>query len=155
VQSQKVGSSESASQDCRLPAAVAVAGIVLLVAGCSASHRPVLYPNAHYEVVGETAAEQAMADCMQRARAFGTRSGRAESVARDTVGGAAIGGASAAAWGAVRDGDVGNRAAAGAAAGGAAGLVRGMLRATEPSATHKRFVQRCLRERGYDVIGWE
>jgi hypothetical protein len=133
---------------------ILVAGIFLLVAGCAASHRPVLYPNAHYGTVGKAAAERDIDDCMQRAQELGTQSDRGGSVARSTVGGAAIGSASAAAWGAVRDGDVGNRAAAGAAAGGAAGLVRGMLRATEPSSTYKSFVQRCLRERGYDVIGW-
>ena len=62
----------------------------------------------------------------------------------------------AGAWGLVRDGerDAGNRALAGAAAGGAVGLVRGVLRAGRPSHTFRGFVNRCLSERGYDVIGW-
>jgi hypothetical protein len=50
--------------------------------------------------------------------------------------------------------DVGNRAAAGAAAGAAVGLVRGVTRSSEPSSTFKNYVNRCLRERGYDVVGW-
>jgi hypothetical protein len=34
------------------------------------------------------------------------------------------------------------------------GLIRGATRASEPSDTFKRYVNRCLRERGYDVVGW-
>jgi hypothetical protein len=58
-------------------------------------------------------------------------------------------------YGAVRgESDIANRAAAGAAAGAAVGLIRGGVRASEPSDTLKRYVNRCLRERGYDVVGW-
>jgi hypothetical protein len=114
----------------------------------------VLYPNAHYEAVGEAAARQDVNECMRRAREFGADSGKGKAIAKETVGGAAIGAASAAAWAAVRGSDAAERAGAGAAAGGAAGLVSGALRSGEPSQIYKSFVQRCLRERGYDVIGW-
>jgi len=73
---------------------------------------------------------------------------------KKAVGGAAIGGATAGAWGLVR-GDAGQRALAGAAAGAAAGTVRGGMQATETSPIFKNFVNRCLRERGYEVIGWQ
>jgi outer membrane lipoprotein SlyB len=75
-------------------------------------------------------------------------------VARKTAGGAALGGASAGAWGIVR-GDALERAAAGAAAGGAAGAVKGTMESGETSPVFRNFVQRCLRERGYEVIGWQ
>lgn len=57
------------------------------------------------------------------------------------------------AWFGTTKHDAGNRALAGAAAGGAAGLVRGALRVGKPSRTFRGFVNRCLSERGYDVIG--
>jgi len=46
-------------------------------------------------------------------------------------------------------------AAAGAAVGGAAAGTYGAIRSDEPGDIHRNFVQRCLRERGYDVIGWQ
>jgi len=48
----------------------------------------------------------------------------------------------------------GTGAAVGAASGAAGGLVRGALKARDPDPVFKRFVERCLRERGYDVVGW-
>ena len=45
--------------------------------------------------------------------------------------------------------------AAAGAAGAAAGAVRGGFDAADPNPTYRRFVERCLRERGYDVIGWQ
>ena len=129
---------------------------ILILAGCSGTRRPVLYPDAHYQSVGDAAARSDVDDCMRLAEEFGAPVAGGKEILRDTAAGAAIGGGAAAAWGAVRnDHDAGNRAAAGAAAGGAAGLVRGSLRAGTPSATYKNFVNRCLAEHGYDVIGWQ
>jgi len=95
-------------------------------------------------------------DCMALARQYGVSDSRQNTVARDSATGALVGGASAGAWGLVR-GDAGERALAGAAAGAAAGATRGILRAGEnrPNPTFQRFVQWCLRERGFEVIGWE
>ncbi|MDO9358232.1 MAG: glycine zipper family protein, partial [Polaromonas sp.] len=44
--------------------------------------------------------------------------------------------------------------AAGAAVGGSAGAVQGAFRNDRPSTTYRNFVQRCLSERGFEVIGW-
>jgi len=43
--------------------------------------------------------------------------------------------------------------AAGAAVGGTAGAVSGAMQ-EKPSSTYRQFVQRCLSEKGLDVIGW-
>jgi len=129
---------------------------ILSLGGCAGASRPVLYPNDHYLGVGETAARTDVDQCMRLARDFGAPVHGGSAVARDGAAGAAIGGAAAGAWALVSgDAAAGNRALAGAAAGGAAGLVRGSLRAGEPSATYKGFVDRCLGNRGYDVIGWQ
>ncbi len=125
---------------------------LLLAAGCAAK-KPVLYPNAKFQEVGETIAQQEIARCQQLAQEAGTADGKGAEVARNTAGGAAIGGASAAAWGAVY-GDAARRGAAGAAAGAAAGLVHGAMKSREPGEVYRGFVERCLREQGFDVIGW-
>jgi hypothetical protein len=38
---------------------------------------------------------------------------------------------------------------------GAAAGTHGAIHADEPSDIRKNFVQRCLSESGYDVIGWQ
>ena len=126
--------------------------VLLLAVGC-APKKPVLYPNAKFQEVGETVAQQEIARCQQLAKEAGTADGKGAEVARSTAGGAAVGGASAAAWGAVY-GDAAKRGAAGAAAGAAAGLVHGTMKSREPGEVTRGFVERCLREQGYDVIGW-
>ncbi|MGB5734036.1 MAG: hypothetical protein WBM40_06305, partial [Thiohalocapsa sp.] len=69
--------------------------------------------------------------------------------------GAAMGAAATGIYGAVRgENDIGNRTAAGAAAGAAVGLIRSGVNASEPGSTYKGYVNRCLRQRGYDVVGW-
>ena len=40
-------------------------------------------------------------------------------------------------------------------AGDAAGAVKGTMESGETSPVFRNFVQRCLRERGYEVIGWQ
>jgi len=35
------------------------------------------------------------------------------------------------------------------------GRLRGLFKAREPSPVYKNFVDRCLRERGYEPIGWK
>jgi hypothetical protein len=70
------------------------------------------------------------------------------------VGGTIAGGAG----GAVMGGAVGavtGDLARGTAAGAASGLVRGIYKASQPSPVYKAFVNRCLKEKGYDPIGWD
>jgi hypothetical protein len=122
------------------------------VAGCAAK-RPVLYPNAHLNTVGNDVAQRDIDDCINFARNAGADSDKSADIAKNTVGGAAIGAAVGAATGAVF-GNVGRGAAAGAAAGGAGGLTRSAINSNEPDPVFRNFVERCLREKGYDPIGW-
>lgn len=123
-----------------------------LVSGC-ASQRPVLYPNAQYKSAGGTVAEAEVTDCIAMANRNGASSDRLQEVAEDTAKGAAIGGATGAVSGAIV-GRPGKGAAAGAAGGGTATLLYGLLESDEPSSLHRRFVERCLRDKGYEPIGW-
>lgn len=134
-------------------ARVAAGAVLLVLAGC-ATQRPVLYPNAKYNQVGPEVAQRDVDDCIQLAEQHGITHSSGEKVARRGAEGAAIGGAAGAAAGAVR-GNVGERAATGAAAGAAAAATHGAIHSGEPGSVYRGFVQRCLREKGYDVIGWK
>lgn len=138
---------------------------VVLLAGtlsACAAQRPVLYPNEQLHRVGSEVAEHDISDCMQRASQYVSSGGHGGEVARsaaESAGtGAAVGAAGGAAGGAVL-GNAGAGAAAGAAGGGAAGLMHsllgGMFRSSGPSPAYKSFVEQCLRERGYQPIGWQ
>jgi outer membrane lipoprotein SlyB len=126
------------------------------ISGCASQPKqPVLYPNNHLKQVGDGVAQRDINACMQLAHSSGVNVNKDGQVASKAAGGAAIGGASAGAYGLVRGNDVGNRALAGAAAGAAAGAVRGGMQSTETSSLFKNFVNKCLSDKGYDVIGWQ
>lgn len=127
--------------------------LLALVLGC-ASKRPVLYPN---DRLRRTDIEVASADvdrCMRLASEYGLGKSPAGEVAEDTAKSGATGAAAGAAAGAVW-GHAGRGAAAGAAGAGAAGFVRSLFGTREPDPIYKRFVERCLREMGYETIGWK
>jgi hypothetical protein len=134
----------------------AVLATVALGAGCAHIQSPVLYPNAKLQEAGRAQAEAEIAACRSLADDY-TSSGAAtaKEIGKDTavggVGGAAIG----AVAGAVSGGGAGRGAAIGAAVGAAAGAVHGTAKSVGPSHIYKGFVDRCLHERGYQVIGWQ
>ena len=134
-------------------ALTALAISLLILIGCGASQRPVLYPNAHLKSVGEDRARRDVDECMQMAEGY-VKKHQDSKVPEGAVKGGAVGGAAGAAGGAVA-GNIGRGAGIGAAAGAAAGATRGAFKAGEPSPVFKQFVNRCLREKGYDPIGWE
>ncbi len=124
--------------------------LVFLV-GCS-SQRPVVYPNAHLQEVGEEQAEKDMVACEQLADEHVSESNAGEQVVGQTALGGAIGAAGGAVIGAIT-GDPGFGAAIGAAAGAAQGLIRGLLGAasSDPNPAYQNFVNRCLKDAGYET----
>lgn len=135
--------------------AVALLGASFAIAGCSAPS-PVLYPNARLKEVGQAEANRDIQACKELAEAGGANpapdnAGRA---ARNTAVGGAAGGATGAVGGAIL-GNAGRGAAFGAATGATAGLVRSIFSRPQPSGAYKSFVDRCLRERGYEPVGWD
>jgi len=122
-----------------------------LVAGCT--KKPVLYPNATYQRWGKKIAKQDVDLCMDYAEEMGARANRAGRVAGAAAGSGATGAAVGGAAGAVL-GHAARGAATGAAGAAAGGLVRGLIRWREPDPIERRFVEQCLRERGYEPIGW-
>lgn len=124
--------------------------LLALLSACAAS--PVMYPNDALQSRGAAAAEQAVADCLQAAERDGAQGGQPGVVAQ-TAGGAVIGAVVGGAVGSVF-GEAGDGARAGAAQGGATGLMRGVFGRQRPSPLTRRYVERCLDEQGYEVIGW-
>jgi hypothetical protein len=135
--------------------------LVVVVAGCS-SRRPVLYPNEQYQRVGDAGAQRDIEECMARAQQFTESRGVAGERAKDAAKQAAYGGATGAAVGAVGgaiSGNPGHGAAVGAATGATAGLLHsvfgGFFGPTAPDPLVAGYTDRCLREKGYDPIGWK
>lgn len=135
-----------------------IGSILIGLSGCS-STGPVLYPNTHFLSVGKDSAEQDIEVCKQLAESAGAREGKGQmgDVATSTAMGAGVGAASGAAGGAIR-GSAGQGSLIGAAAGATAGLLRGIFfstRSSQPSQAYANFVSRCLKEKGYEVTGWQ
>src|SRR5688572_31921678 len=111
--------STEASHRRSLPVVVLMLGLT----ACSTA-RPVLYPNAHLQSVGQAVADRDIKECGDRAEAAGAdrREGGVGEVAAGTGVGAGVGGAGGAVGGAIPGG-----AGTGAGRGAASGAVRGFL----------------------------
>lgn len=137
---------------CRLVLVSVTLGAIL--SGCASMQSPILYPNAHLQQVGKQQADKDFTECRELASQYVP-----STVGKDVAGNTAIGGIGGAAIGAVAGavsgGGAGSGAAVGAATGGTAGAISGLAKQTAPSPAYKGFVDRCLRERGYDVAGWQ
>jgi hypothetical protein len=131
----------------------ALVGVLALLASCAGPQRPVLYPNEKLNSVGKEASKKDIDECIQLATSSGATEEKGKKVAKETakegVKGAAIG----AVIGAIT-GNVGEAAAIGAAAGGTSGLMDESLD-HEVDPVHRGYVDQCLRDRGYQPIGWK
>lgn len=124
--------------------------LVLLLLLVSCASRPQLYPNSKLKSVGKVAAQKDIDKCIADADEY-LESSKGKKIAKSAGAGAAIG----AAVGAVSGMFTGNfgsglmrGGAIGAAGGGAAG-------AMSPDQIKRRYVNQCLGEKGYHVIGWD
>jgi len=125
---------------------------VLAIVGCG-TQRPVLYPNNQLNRVGNAQAQRDIDECMQTAEAY-VKKNQDSKVAEGAVKGGAIGAATGAAIGAVT-GNFGQALASGAAGGAAGGATWGLFKAAEPSPVYKNFVNKCLKDKGYEPVGWQ
>ena len=131
-----------------------LAGVLFLfLVGCAAQRGPVLYPNEHLKSVGEGEARRDIEECNPLAENY-IKSQRGSEAAKGAAGGAVGGAIVGGAVGAVT-GHLGRGATIGAAAGGTSGLIHGTAKEAQPSPVHRNFVDRCLREKGYEPIGWK
>ncbi|MGD9019330.1 MAG: hypothetical protein PVF84_03710 [Desulfuromonadales bacterium] len=129
--------------------------LVMALTGCSTARRPVLYPNDHLNRVGKPQAEADINACMRAAEASGANDNRSGDVARKTAKAGAVGASTGAVVGAISSNtSVGRGAAVGGAGAATATMVGGAFDASEPTQIYKRFVDQCLRDKGYQPIGW-
>ena len=136
--------------------ATAVVTLVMITVGCAHSQSPVLYPNARLKEAGKAQADAEISACRSLADDYVSSGGAtAKEIGKDTAAGGVGGAAVGAVAGAVSGGGAGRGAAIGAATGATAGAVHGTYKSSGPSPVYKNFVDRCLRERGYEVIGWQ
>lgn len=122
--------------------------IALSVASCAS--RPKLYPNEALKAKGKEASEADIDQCMKDADTY-IDSPAGKKIIKSAGFGAAVGGAMGAVAGAFY-GDIGGGVARGAAIGGAGGAVSGSL---SPDEVKHRYVNQCLADKGYHVLGWD
>jgi len=128
--------------------------LAALLVGCGPK-RPVLYPNDLYRAVGKEAAEEDVNHCIELAEMHDLPT---EKQSEDTAKGAARGGVIGAMIGGAVGwvlGNPGRGAAAGAAGGGTRGAVGGYEGSGDGNPIYRRFIETCLREKGYQTIGWK
>ncbi len=140
-----------------------VAFVGLLLGACAAtgpnsvSARPAIYSAAAPTAATQAQQQAQTDDCIARAQSQGLTPDEKNNETATRAGkGAAVGGVAAAVGALVTgrglDGVI-RSGAAGAAVGGAAGAVSGAVN-ERPSATYRNYVQRCLADKGFQVIGW-
>lgn len=122
----------------------------LLFGLIACASKPQLYPNEKYKAVGKDVAKDDIKQCMADSEEY-LKSSKGKQVAKGAGGGAAIGAAMGAVGG-LFTGNMGRGlvrgGAIGAAGGGAAGAI-------SPDQLKQRYVNQCLAEKGYQVIGWD
>jgi hypothetical protein len=131
-----------------MKATIALMLIILTFASCAS--RPKLYPNQKYKSVGKEVADKDIKACMVEADKY-LETDEAKRITKGAGKGAAVGAAMGAVWGAF-SGNMGRGAVRGGAvgaAGGAAGT------AISPDELKHRYVNQCLGDKGYQVIGWD
>ena len=126
--------------------------VIFFFSGC-ASHGPILYPNDHLKKVGQATAKRDIEECQQQAAEY-VKSQAGLETAKSTAVGAGAGAIVGGAVGAVT-GNVGRGAAVGAVGGGTSGFLHGLFSGSQPSPVQKNYVDRCLKEKGYEPIGWK
>lgn len=130
--------------------------IWLAVAGC-AGPEPIFKSTTYLQLHGAPQAEQEAAVCGVKAERAGLQHGTnpkgnaGAGAALGVIGGAAVG-ASAGVVGGPTGIAIG--AAAGGAVGGVLGLLAGAYKPLQPHQDYAAFVERCLREKGYETEGW-
>ncbi len=122
--------------------------LILLTTSCAS--RPQLYPNEKLKTVGKEASQKDIDKCIADAEEY-LESSKGKQVAKGAGFGATVGAAMGAVSG-VFTGNFGKSLAQGAAIGAAGGGVSSGL---SPDQVKRNYVNHCLYDHGYQVIGWD
>ena len=126
--------------------------LLIVLTACSA--RPQLYPNSVLQKKGEERASHDIDECIARAEEQAS-TGRLGNAALNAgiAGAAGAGGGAAGAWAAGPGFSIGRSAGVSAAASAAGTFLINALDNEAPPAV-KNYVEICLRNKGYEVTGW-
>jgi outer membrane lipoprotein SlyB len=122
--------------------------ILVLLIACSS--RPQLYPNQKLKTVGKEASKKDVDACIKDAEDY-IDSSEGKKILKGAGSGALIGAAMGGALG-LFTGNLGGGLARGGAIGAAGG---GTAAAISPNQLKQRYVNQCLADKGYQVIGWD
>lgn len=123
-----------------------------LLTGC-AQKKPVLYHNAHYNNTSEKQRQNDINYCIDQGKQNIGESSRGETAVKAGVKSGIVGGAVGLGIGIIT-GNPGTSTAAGALGGGAGGAASGAM-SDSGDALFRRYVNRCLQDKGYEPIGWK
>ena len=132
--------------------------VLLMSITACATPEPLLRSNKQLQLYGKQMAQQEIGTCRQKAEEAGLRPGVHQSgnAATGAFLGLTLGGAVGASAGVI-GGLTG--IAIGAAAGGGLGLIIGLVggsfKPLVPEPPYAEAVARCLKEKGYEVSGWQ
>lgn len=124
--------------------------ILIILSLSSCASKPQLYPNAKFKSVGKKVAKKDIDRCIVDANEYLEKS-KGKKVAKSAGAGAAIG-AAVGAVGGLFTGHFGTGLVRGGAMGAGGGAVAGAL---SPDEIKHRYVNQCLADQGYRVLGWD
>ena len=127
---------------------ILILSCLLIISACAS--RPKLYPNDRMKAKGKETSEADVNLCLKQADTY-LESSEGKKMVKSAGFGAVVGGAIGAVAG-VFTGDIGRGAAQGAAMGGAGGAVSGAI---SPDQLKQQYVNECLADKGYRVLGWD
>lgn len=134
---------------------IAVIVVVSMVPAVSfAKPSPDLYPNQKLNSVGATQARRDVIDCEIKAEDYESQNSQSYSGARSAVRGGVRGAALGALGGAIM-GNAGRGTGAGAAIGGTKAVLDNRKESREGSPQYRQYVEACLDDLGYKVVGWK
>ena len=122
--------------------------ILLTVASCAS--KPKLYPNSKLKEVGKEAAQKDIDQCIAEGDLY-LETSEAKRMTKGAGRGAVVGAAMGAVFGAFT-GNLGSGLVRGGAVGAAGGAA---ATAISPDELKQRYVNHCLGEKGYHVLGWD
>ena len=124
--------------------------LIILLALASCASKPKLYPNEKLKEVGKEAAQKDIDKCIAEGDLY-LETSEAKRITKGAGKGAVVGAAMGAVFGAFT-GSLGRGAVRGGAVGAAGG---GAATAMSPDQLKQRYVNHCLAEKGYHVLGWD
>lgn len=120
--------------------------------------QPILRSNKQLHFYGKETAQQEIKVCQRKVETMGLQAGdqRSANMGSGAILGVTLGGAmgaSAGVWAGLAGVAIG--AAAGSAIGLIVGVAGGHFKPLEPSSEYADAITKCLKEKGYEVSGWE